>query len=121
MKRVLGGNNMKTFILAMILTTSVFAQTAAKLNKGESAPFSGILITEEKAQELHKAEKRALALSDLRLTDQKIIEYYKDESIQRQLELKQERLSSHLKVIGFFVLGSLLTGFAFKVAIENTK
>lgn len=112
---------MKLIILLLLVTNLAFAETAIVIKKGEAAKFDGVLITEEKAQELHKAEKKVLALSDLRLTDQKLIEYYKDESELRQTELKQERLSSHVKAIGFFILGSLLTGLAAKVAIESTK
>ena len=113
--------NLTLMICLIISITSSFAKETIFINEGTTAPFSGILMTEERAAKAMKAEKKVLTLQDLRITDNKIIEYYKDEAKQTKRLLDQERTTSTFKAIGYFVLGSLLTGLAAKVAIESTR
>lgn len=110
---------MKILTLMMLLIVSIndtFAQNAVRLDKGEPAPFVGVLVTSEKLVELDKAQRKSIVLSDLRLHQQDIIEYHKDDARLQRKRLSEAKYDSWLGNVGYFLLGTILTGVAFTVA-----
>ena len=107
---------MKTLILIMLLlSNTVFAQSSTILNRGDIAPYKGILLTHERAEKATKAEKANIVLKDLRIAHMELIRYHKDDAKLSRKRLSEAEFDSNLKSIGMFVLGVVLTGFAFKV------
>lgn len=107
-------------LLLTNLTSNVFAQNAVKLNKGDTAPFTGALVKKERLEKLVKAEKSNLTLKDLSIHKDELIEFHKmDAKLQRQ-KLSEAKFDSNLKSIGMFVLGVVITGFAYKT-VEKIK
>ena len=102
-------------LIISITINSVFAQNAVKLDKGEKAPFSGALVVEETLDELVKAKKSNIVLKDLRITQDEIIEYHKDQARTYRKKLSQAKWDGFWSNTGYFILGVVLTGFAFKV------
>lgn len=110
---------MKKCLMMMLLITLIsntcFAQ-ATKLNKGEAAPFTGILMTKERAEQAAKAEKKVITLEDLRITQEALIEYHREDAMKQRQEVSKAEFRGNMKAIGYFILGTLITSFAFKVA-----
>ncbi len=107
---------MKTLILIMLLlSNTVFAQNSTVLNEGDIAPYKGVLLTPERAEKAVKAEKANIVLKDLRVAHMELIRYHKDDAKLSRKRLSEAEFDSNLKSIGMFVLGVVLTGFAFKV------
>jgi len=102
-------------ILWIILINSTFAQNAVKLNKGDISPHDGILLTTERAEKAMKAEKRELVLSDLRITHEELIQYHKEDARMQRRKLSEAKFKSFWVSTGYFIIGVLVTGFAFKV------
>lgn len=109
---------MKKLILTILLTVSIssFSQEAVRVEKGDSAPFTGILVTDSKITELDKAQRKSIVLEDLRIRQEELIDYYRTDARVQRNKLTSAKFDSNLKAIGYFVLGSLMTAFAFKVA-----
>lgn len=117
-----------TLIICVFFSTTVLCQNAVRLNKGESSPFTGTLLTDEILQEIDKdsrkveiLEKQVITLKDLNLIKDSKVSYYKDEVGFYHKEIKRERRKSFWSNVGYFTLGCLLTGLAAKVAIESTR
>ena len=106
---------MKLILLLIFLTNAAFAQNAAILNEGDNAPFSGILVKEERLETLVKAEKSNIVLRDLRATQDELIEYHKDTSRLYRKRLAEAKWDGFWSNTGYFVLGIVLTSVAFKV------
>lgn len=106
---------MKILILILLLTNVAFAQNASTLNKGDTAPFSGILVKKERLETLVKAEKSNIVLRDLRVTQDELIEYHKDTARLYRKRLAEAQWSGFWANTGYFVLGIVLTSVAFKV------
>ena len=103
-------------ILWIILTiNSTFAQNAVKLNKGDITPFEGILLTTERAEQAMKAEKKVLVLEDLKMTHMELIDFHKTDARVQRRKLSEAQFNSFWVSTGYFALGVILTGFAFKV------
>ena len=103
----------------IMLITSInnsFAQNAVTLNKGDTAPFKGALVAPERLDKLVKAEKSNIVLKDLRITQDEIIEYHKDQSRRYRKRLSEAKFDSFISNTGYFLLGVVLTGFAFKLS-----
>lgn len=110
---------MRKILLMIMLTTLIsnsFAQNAVVLNKGDIAPFTGALVKSEKLDDLVKAERKNIVLEDLRLTQDELIEYHKDTARKYRTRLAEEKFNSFWTNTGYFVLGVIITGFAFKAA-----
>ncbi len=104
------------YLLILILTiNTTFAQEAVHVSVGTEAPFSGILLTEERAAKAMKAEKANIVLSDLRIAEKELTEYHRDDARRSRTELSKSQIKGNLKLIGGFLLGVIVTGFAFKV------
>lgn len=109
---------MKNLIMILLLTTltvnSAISQDALFVDKGEPAPFSGILLTKERAEKAIKAEKKVIVLEDLRLTEKQLKEHYKDLAEKERNHRVKSELYNNVKNIGYFALGTILAAFAFK-------
>lgn len=103
-------------IMLITLISNSFAQNAIVLDKGQTAPFKGALIKPERLDTLVKAERKSIVLEDLRITQDELIDYHKDTARKYRTRLAEEKFNSFWTNTGFFVLGVVLTGFAFKAA-----
>jgi hypothetical protein len=106
---------MKILLILLLSINLCFAQNAVKLNKASLAPFTGILVKKERLDTLVKAEKKNLVLEDLRLTQDELIDYHKNSARVYRKRLAEAKFNSFWANTGYFVLGVVLTGFAFKV------
>jgi len=106
---------LRSILILTLLINSAFAQNSTTLNKGEIAPFKGILIVSERVEKLIKAEKSNIVLKDLRITQDELIEYHKYDAKTQRKKLSEAKFDSYRTNIGMFALGVILTGFAFKV------
>jgi hypothetical protein len=95
---------------------SLFAQKAVKLDKGSEAPFSGILVTSEKLVELDQDSRKYLLLKDLSLTQEELIKYHRSSAKDYRERLSDAKFDSFLGNVGFFLLGTILAGVAFKIS-----
>lgn len=102
-------------LLIILTMANVTAQDALFVDKGEAAPFSGILLTKERAEKAIKAEKKVIVLEDLRLTEKQLKEHYKDVAKKERSKRLRSELSNNIKNIGYFVLGTIVAAFSFKV------
>ena len=59
---------------------------------------------------------RQQVLEDLKIRQEELIDYYRTDAKVQRKKLTSAKFDSNLKAIGYFVLGSLMTAFAFKVA-----
>lgn len=109
------------FILIFLLSFNTYAQNAVTIKKGDKAPFSGILVTEEKAIELDKAHRKVLVLEDLRIHDKELAEHYKTVAKDTQKKLNKAKFEAYTTGIIGFGLGILISCFAFKVVQESTR
>ena len=100
------------FILSINLT---YAQDAVSIKKGEIAQFDGILLTKERAEEAMKAEKSNIVLKDLRIAQEELTEYYRQDARIQRRKLSEAQFSGFMSNTLYFVVGVLVTGFAFKV------
>jgi hypothetical protein len=109
---------MKIQILILTLIISIqssFAQNAVKITKGSKSPFSGVVLKESTFNGLVKSDKKVLKLEDLSIVQDELIDYHKYEASAYRKELIKEKIGNNLTSIGYFVLGVLVTSFAFKV------
>lgn len=108
--------NLILILLSITLTTnSSIAQDALFVDKGEVAPFSGILLTKERAEKAIKAEKKVVVLEDLRLTEKQLKEHYKSVAKEERKQRLRSELNNNIKNIGYFALGTILAAFSFRV------
>ena len=98
-----------------MLINSSFAQNVVKLNEGSVAPFTGALVSDEKFNDLVKAKKKVIVLEDLRAAQEELIEHHKQAARVARTELSKAQFRGFWTNTGYFVLGAILTGFAFKV------
>lgn len=104
------------YLLIILSFQLVFAQNATTLQKGDIAPHSGILLTKERAEQAMKAEKKVIVLEDLKLTQDQLIDYHKEDAMRQRRKLSKAEFDSNVKAIGMFVLGVVLAGVAFKLS-----
>jgi len=112
---------MKNLILLMtlmtILITDSFAQSTV-LAEGQPAPYTGILLTKERAEKAAKAEKRELVLKDLGVAKDELIKYHKKDAQTQRDRLREAKFDSFISNTGYFLLGCVLTSISFKIAQE---
>lgn len=106
---------MKIILILIFLTNSAFAQNATTLNKGDTAPFSGVLLTKERAEKAMKAEKSNIVLKDLRIAQEELTEYHRQDARIQRRKLSEAKFNGFMSNTLYFVVGVLVTGFAFKV------
>lgn len=106
---------MKKIVLMMFLITSISNSFAGTLQKGEAAPFTGILLTKERAEIAMKAERSNIVLKDLQIAQEELTEYHRDTARVARTELSKAQVKGYIHVIGAFILGVVVTGFAAKM------
>lgn len=108
-------------ILLLMLSTTINAQDAIRLDKGQVAPFSGNLIKTEKLEQFYKSHKK-LPLVEANLSlERHRIELYRVRLRKTESELTRAKIKGNLKTIGGFLLGVLVTSVAAKAALESTR
>lgn len=115
---------MKKCLMMILILTSIsnsFAQNSLTLNEGDIAPFSGILVKSEKLQELIKSDKQKPLLEAKFELQNELIDYHKGNAKEARSELSKSELKGNMKLIGGFLLGVIVTGFAFKVNQDITR
>ena len=110
-----------TLVLIALLTNIAFAGNIEPIKLDEPAPFSGYVITKERLKEAYKAEKKVIVLEDLKLTQDNLIKYQKDDASRQRRKLSEAKFKTNLYNIGYFVLGVVLSSYAFKVSQEIQK
>lgn len=107
---------MKTLILSLIFLTQALAQNSQKVKKGEPAPFDGHVVKKERLVKLIKAEKKNITLKDLAATQEEIADYHRGQARVYRKKLSEAKFDAWISNVGYFTLGIILTGFAFKVS-----
>ena len=107
-------NKILAIFLTLLFCTSTFAQSTI-LQKGQIAPYTGILLTEERAEKAVKAEKSNIVLRDLGMAQEELTEYHRDAARVARTELTKSQVKGYIHVIGAFILGVVVTGFAAKM------
>jgi len=115
------------FILLFVFTFNVFAQNTVLLNKGESAPFDGVLsdsdqmkIYRQSNEEKKLLQDKVLTLKDLNATIQERSDVYKAEGDYYRSQLRTQEFRGFWANVGYFALGVLATSLAIK-ASENVR
>lgn len=122
-------------ISILIIPTNLIAQDTVFLNTGDKAPYSGYLLSPDKAKEQRNIglERDSLKLTNLSL--QKSLDYQSNVilDVNKQItELKSDKSnladqlgkqtsSNNLEKIVYFGLGVLATSFAVMAAKQLTK
>lgn len=106
----------KILLLTFLLSTTSYAQTAARITKGESAPFDGVLITDEKAIDLFKKEQENIVLKDLRIADKELTAHYQGVANDYRKQVEREQFKSFWGGIALFIGGILVTSVAVRAA-----
>jgi len=108
-------------VFSMTVSNSAFADDALVLNKGQSAPFTGLLLTEDKANEVYNDIKKYKLLNES--LEKSVILYKQNEELYDKkvnilLEqndklsenLLQARTTSNWEKVLWFGLGFLSVG-----------
>lgn len=108
-------------VFSMIVSNSAFADDALVLNKGQPAPFTGLLLTEDKANEVYNDIKKYKLLNES--LEKSVILYKQNEELYDKkvnilLEqndklaenLLQARTTSNWEKVLWFGLGFLSVG-----------
>lgn len=100
--------------LMIFWVNSAFAKSVT-IQKGEVATFSGHLITSDVAEEAAKNKLKVIKLEDLRIAQDELIKYHESQSKGYRKKLSEAKFEAFTHVLGAFVLGVLVTGFAAKM------
>lgn len=106
---------MKLLLVLIFLVNTAFAQDAIIIQEGEVAEFTGILMSRDRATEALRAEKANLVLKDLQVAQEELTEYHRAAARTARTDLSKAQFNGFWANTGFFALGVILTGFAFKV------
>ena len=106
---------LRNILLFILLINSAFAQNSVTLKKGQVAQFDGHLVKKERLEKLVKAEKSNVVLKDLGVAQDELIEYHKHDARVQRRKLSEAKFGAYMTNIGAFVVGVLVTSFAFKV------
>lgn len=118
---------MKYALVALLIVRLAHAEMIT-LDKGDIAPYSGILVDAAQMKEFRQIneEKKLLETENLKLKDLGIIndqriDLYKEHVKQVTEDLSRSERRAFWQSVGTFALGVVVTGFAAKVAIESTR
>lgn len=121
-------NKLLTIIIIILFSFSAMAQKLEKLEKGQTAPFTGVLVDAKQMKKFRQVneekkllDKKNIKLKDLNVLKDQKIELYKKEITQTHKELTRYKTKTFFTNAGYFALGVILTGFAAKTAIESTR
>lgn len=108
-------------ILLLMLSTTTSAQDAIRLDKGQTAPFSGNLIKTKKLEQFYKSHKK-LPLVEANLSlERERIELYRVRLRKTESELTKSKIKGNVKTLAGFLLGVVITSVAAKAALESTR
>lgn len=109
-------------LFILLFTFNCLAQdTAIRLEKGKISPMTGVLITDEKAKELYKAEQSNITLRELRIADKELSEHYKYLAKDSQEKLNKAKLEAYWSGTLGVILGVGISLFTFKVIQEGIR
>ena len=122
---------MKALILTLIILTTNISTSLAQakvLTKGTPAPYTGVLIENTSFNNLVKSEKQLkvvekqnIVLKDLRIVLEERVDYHQGVAKGYRTELQRSEIKRFWTNMAYFGLGVLMTGVAFKVALEITE
>lgn len=112
---------MNKVIIMLIISTQLLAQNLTNLDKGQVAPFSGKLIKVEIVEKLVKDSKKVIVLEDLRMAQESLIEYHKQDAKVSRRRLSEAKFDSYMNVLGSFLVGVLATSIAFRINSEVNR
>lgn len=101
--------------ILLILILAINTAFAGVIKKGEVAPYTGVLLTKERAEIAMKAERSNIVLKDLQIAQEELTEYHRDAARVARVELTKSQVKGYIHVIGAFILGVVVTGFAAKM------
>ena len=115
-------------LMFFLLAYEVSYAEMTTINKGDTAPHSGILVDAAQMKEFRQIneEKKLLETENLKLKDLGVIndqriDLYKEHVKQVTEDLSRSERRAFWQSVGTFALGVVVTGFAAKVAIESTR
>lgn len=109
---------MKLFIIFLLTFNLCYAENSVIIKKGEEASFDGYLVKKGRVEELIKAEKKSLTLEKLRIVQDDMIEYYKEDAKNSRKKLTEAKWNGFWENTGYFLIGCIITSVAFKVNQE---
>ena len=109
---------MKLLLALILASNALFAVNAVKISEGEPAPFTGVILTSEKVIELDKAQRENEILNELKLTQENIIKYHKEDAKMQRKKLAEAKFESFAYNVGYFFLGVILSSYAYKLSQE---
>ena len=105
----------------LLISINSYSQTAYKIKQGEASPITGVVITEDKAKDLYKAEQSNIVLKDLRIADKELIDHYKGVAKDSREKLSKAEFKAFWTNTGYFFLGVILASLAFKTTQEISR
>lgn len=101
----------------LLFTATAIADPITPLNKGQAAPFEGLLVPTSTMNKITKdldtkdlLETKVLKLEDLASAHSERAEFYKKEYLESQKELRSQESTAFYKGTAFFIFGAVLTG-----------
>lgn len=119
---------MKYLFICMIFTFSILAQNLTPLNKGDVAPYTGILADKEQMKKFRQINEDKKTLENKFVLQQDLLEvkdqrinFYKKKAEEAYKEVQAKEGSLFLTKTGYFILGVAATSLAAYAAIQVTK
>lgn len=109
---------MKLILLIILTTNLTFAQNSVILEKGDLAPYDGILLTPERAEEAVKAERKLVTMKALGEAQEALTAFHKEEAVVARKRLSEAKWDGFWSNTMYFALGVVITSVAFKVNQE---
>lgn len=111
-------------LLIFLIIESSYAQNAIDITKGQPAPYSGVLLSKEKAESIKNELIEKDKLKEINESYKRTVNLYKENEqyFNEQIkflrnennELNKKANFTDIEKIGWFTLGIILTGFTFK-------
>lgn len=117
------------FLLIMLLlafwATTTKSADLVKLEEGDKAPFTGVLVSPERLNEFRQLdetnrllEKKVLTMRDLGVVMESRVDLNKKLAEEYKIEYTKSEAKRSLTNLGHFLLGVAITTVAFKIAQE---
>ena len=111
-------------LLILILLSSTIGWSAETLNKGDLAPYDGVIFNNEEANELVATDKKVLVLEKLRIQYEDKIELQEQRIGLLRGSLEDQNKFWKIGNVGWFSIGvgsGFLAIYATSVIINNLK
>lgn len=116
---------MKYLLIFLLSIQMSFAQQMVILDKGQEAPFKGVLndakqmkVFRQANEEKKLLDKKVQSLELLKVKQEEIIKIHSEEAKHARTQYRREQVSNVWGRVVWFSLGILVTGVAFKIANE---